>query len=601
MVKGILRFGDCVLDCAKLRVSKGGKDVHLPPKVFEVLCYLAARPDDVIPYDELLDAVWPETHVEETNLRYSIHTIRKELGPDIVETVPKRGYRFAATIDLGDEPSGQSVADPIAAERRWTSRIVVYSGVVLLISGIIGAAYYFLATSSVRTQSDGQTLGLVVDLSLINEPKRRLEQIARFNTAIAFNLDRLQGMRVVPIDDLSGLSDLNPTAEMAARGLDGLVIVSSVESDLQKGINIAIYEHRGAVNPQTISFDSGGYDIPVEEAVAFRIGREIESGLDGKRDLLEISNKNISSEAKRIYLEGLGFLRGQDYGGREELSAKFARVVALEPDWDEPRGKLAISYFLIDSSEPREEEAKKAAEGTLRLNPRNVDALVTLGIKATKDWRFSEAREKFEKALVIDPSNAHLKLEFSRYLDQMRDFSKAEKLLKEAEQASPFSPMLRRRMCNHYYYDKKYDEARRQCNLFRATRPDSNIAKKDLYWIDIVTERYGSLLSEYKDLTDAEKKRHPLAAPLMAGDYKAYWLAKVEQRLKDRKRRPSPTALAGFYVMAGETEKALDELESGFELKTDELLVVNADPVFDPVRREPRFIALMKRVGVDSR
>jgi eukaryotic-like serine/threonine-protein kinase len=100
---GGLQFGDFTLDVSERRLLRDGHPVALTPKAFDVLAALAARPGHLITKDELLKEVWPDSFVEESNLAYHVFALRRALGEtadgeSYVETVPKRGYRFIASV-----------------------------------------------------------------------------------------------------------------------------------------------------------------------------------------------------------------------------------------------------------------------------------------------------------------------------------------------------------------------------------------------------------------------------------------------------------------------------------------------------------------------
>src|SRR6266511_2881071 len=89
----------------------------LPPKAFAVLHYLVTHPDRLVPKDELLDAVWPDTAVSEAVVRVAIGALRKVLGdtaqpPRFIATVPRRGYRFLAPVEEYTGVAPVSVPDP---------------------------------------------------------------------------------------------------------------------------------------------------------------------------------------------------------------------------------------------------------------------------------------------------------------------------------------------------------------------------------------------------------------------------------------------------------------------------------------------------------
>jgi DNA-binding winged helix-turn-helix (wHTH) protein/Tol biopolymer transport system component len=108
---GGLQFGDFVLDVRERRLLRNGRPVPLAPKAFDVLAALAARPGCLVTKDELLNEVWPDSFVEESNLAYHVFALRRALGEtadgeSYVETVPKRGYRFMASVAAVNGSSG---------------------------------------------------------------------------------------------------------------------------------------------------------------------------------------------------------------------------------------------------------------------------------------------------------------------------------------------------------------------------------------------------------------------------------------------------------------------------------------------------------------
>src|SRR5437867_11637165 len=92
--------------------------IPLPPKAFAVLHYLVTHPDRLVPKDELLDAVWPETAVSDAVVRVVIGTLRKALDdtappPRFIATLPRRGYRFLAPVTVIDSPETGRTGAPL--------------------------------------------------------------------------------------------------------------------------------------------------------------------------------------------------------------------------------------------------------------------------------------------------------------------------------------------------------------------------------------------------------------------------------------------------------------------------------------------------------
>lgn len=97
------QFGPFFIDVRERVLRRDGEPVPLTPKAFDLLAAFIERAGRLISKEELLQKVWPDTFVEESNLAYNVFALRKALGDTAedghyIETVPKRGYRFTATV-----------------------------------------------------------------------------------------------------------------------------------------------------------------------------------------------------------------------------------------------------------------------------------------------------------------------------------------------------------------------------------------------------------------------------------------------------------------------------------------------------------------------
>src|SRR6266478_275732 len=108
----LYEFGPFLLDAASRILLKDGVTVRLTPKAFETLLVLVQHGVQVVEKEQLLKEVWPYSFVEEGSLSRNIHELRKALGDDsseprYIETIPKRGYRFIASLKVSVPDGGQ--------------------------------------------------------------------------------------------------------------------------------------------------------------------------------------------------------------------------------------------------------------------------------------------------------------------------------------------------------------------------------------------------------------------------------------------------------------------------------------------------------------
>src|SRR5258708_39135983 len=95
---GLFEFGPFRLDTSEGTLWRDGKRIPLTPKATATLVLLASNSGRLVEKDDLLKAVWPDTFVEEGSLAFQVSILRKTIGEDYIETIPRRGYRFAQPV-----------------------------------------------------------------------------------------------------------------------------------------------------------------------------------------------------------------------------------------------------------------------------------------------------------------------------------------------------------------------------------------------------------------------------------------------------------------------------------------------------------------------
>src|SRR5262245_14875573 len=179
MSNALREFGPYRLDAAKRLLTRSGQLVGLKPKTFDLLVVLIESQGRVLTKSELMKTLWPDTFVEEANLAFQISALRKALGEDgqqWIETLPKHGYRFGATVTEcmpdGDKPA---VLEKPSRSRRplfgW-QRAVTIAG-ILCVAGAGIALWWFTRKPGAMTGRELQRLtfdpGLSTDPALSHD------------------------------------------------------------------------------------------------------------------------------------------------------------------------------------------------------------------------------------------------------------------------------------------------------------------------------------------------------------------------------------------------------------------------------------------------
>ncbi len=143
----MLEFGPFQLDLQQKLLLRDGRPVQLPPKALLILCVLAEQPEKLVERYELMKRVWPDTHVEEGNLSVNIFALRKALaegmdGTPVIETIPRRGYRFVAPLRKSPPPT-IALPDPPpvkASSKRAAPYKMIWMGAPVLAASLLALA-----------------------------------------------------------------------------------------------------------------------------------------------------------------------------------------------------------------------------------------------------------------------------------------------------------------------------------------------------------------------------------------------------------------------------------------------------------------------------
>jgi DNA-binding winged helix-turn-helix (wHTH) protein/tetratricopeptide (TPR) repeat protein len=147
--RGAYRFGPFQLDIRERRLSRGTEVIPLRLKVFDTLRVLVENAGRLVTKQELLDAIWPETAVEENNLNHNVSVLRKALGEkatgqQYIETVPRVGYRFVATVETAELRAEDPVApttSPASRPRRWRMAVALFAAAI----ASAGLSFYLIS------------------------------------------------------------------------------------------------------------------------------------------------------------------------------------------------------------------------------------------------------------------------------------------------------------------------------------------------------------------------------------------------------------------------------------------------------------------------
>jgi adenylate cyclase len=354
------------------------------------------------------------------------------------------------------------------------------------------------------------------------------------------------------------------------------------------------------------TYDGDMKDIlAMQSDVAQRVVRalEVQLGVEEARALTKKPTEN--AEAYRLYLLGRYHFAKFTRIGWTNAIHYFEQALQIDPNYALAYCGLADTYGWAGGQIVAGREAwareKELALKALALDPNLADAHLSLGVALFSAMDFRGSENELKRAIQLNPTLGATYDQYGWTAMAEGHFDEAIALGKKALELDPLNPLLNTDFGFFYQWARRYDEGIVQ--LRRTLELDANnpLARQTLGWCLHWKGNKADALAEFQkaaELDDLPWYKGSLGyAYAASGDR-----AKAEQILRDldelaKKQYVSPACRASVYLGLGEKAKALDWIEKAYDDR-DPLLWWNADQLYDSVRNEPRFKAMMRKVAL---
>lgn len=441
--------------------------------------------------------------------------------------------------------------------------------------------------------------------------------------AHAYFADGLTEDVIARLGKLKGLRVMAPSAVWAYRARPAkpsdiarelgvtTVLKGTVRHDARHvRIVVALIDAASGAHRWTETYDrelSDVFAIQREIAEAIAGSLQAELSLADHQRLGQPPTSNV--EAYHRYLRGRYLLNRRTETGFREARADFEAAVAIDPGYAAAHAGLAETYGLMawfgyESEMSHFPKARDAALKALELDPHLADAHAILGqVAMNHDFRWDVALESFRRAVDLHPNGALAREWHAECLVALGRFEEAIAEMSRALQLDPRSLVLRASLGWMHYFARDPDEALAHCDRALDLDPDYPIA----HWIRGLTHlSQGDHESAVAALERAQRALPTQAAiPAEIGYARARLghedeAKRILSQLADASASVDPIARAIIHLGWGDSSEALDWLEQAYERRTRHLAFLGVDPLFDELRAEPRFQALLARIGVDD-
>jgi TolB-like protein/DNA-binding winged helix-turn-helix (wHTH) protein/Flp pilus assembly protein TadD len=627
-ISELYAFGEFRMDAPMRVLLKGEHPIALTAKAFEVLTLLIQHRGEVVSKDDLMQTVWPDSFVEESNLTQTVFMLRKALGETSTQryilTVQGRGYRFAPEVKvvwrdgegrvvtspsiIQDPGRPQESTDPqVPASRIRRSAVLAFALLAIL---VIGVRLWLWPVLSGRTDASTPLHSIaVLPLDNLSGDSSQEYFVDGMTDELITDLAKVSALRVVSRTSVMRYKGSKKSLPEIAQELhvDGIVEGSVTRSGSRVRITAQLIRALSDQHIWAESYDRDLGDVlKLQNEVAQAITQQVRAQLTPQQQARLHAGGSVNPEAYDAYLRGQFFLL-RDVGTAEGY---FEEAIKKNPAFAPAYAGLAEAYLnrgslrgLAPGSTYR--LAEKAALKALQLDPSIGEAHTTLAVlKWRYDFDNSAAEREFTSALSLAPYYDCLHSYYASYLAfrGRRDEAMAE--IARGRELSPSINFDTDEASADYLlgdYEKLVEASRRGVSL----EPESWF---NHYFLGVGYQGLGKRDQALPEFQAAAKLSNGDQDPTAAFAH-AYAItgrkAEAQNILRelDEKSKTtyvSPYMIATIYAGLGDHDKAFKLLERAYQERSMDLVWnLKTDPRVNGLRSDPRFQILMRHVGLN--
>jgi TolB-like protein/DNA-binding winged helix-turn-helix (wHTH) protein/Tfp pilus assembly protein PilF len=628
----VFRFESFEVDRGAFELRRAGRPVAIERIPMELLLLLLERRGQLVTRQEILDRIWGKNVFGDVdnNINTAVRKIRLALrdnpgSPRLLHTIPGKGYRISAPIvDSAAVAASAEVAPvplanlpPAAAGSPTPWRMRALIALALVAVALLVRPYLMRGAGSA-----GKAMIVVLPFqNLSGDPQQDYFADGMTEEMIA-QLGSLDPRHLGVIARTSAMlyKGTQKTSAQIARelGVDLLLEGSVRRSNNRVRVTAQLIEAKDQTHLWADSYDRDVSDIlKVQSDVARGIAGKIQLALSQQvRESLAGAPK-VDPAAYEDFLQGLHAYNIRTHAGFEHAIAAFNRAIEKDPDYADAYAGLANAYMLapifgVSTTVEFLPKALEAATRAITLNDNLAEAHTALAFsKSHLDYDWPTAEREYRRGLELNPSSAQVHLFYSNgYLSPFGKHDEAIAEMKIAAELDPYSLPIQSFLGRTYLWARRYDQALAQYQ--KANDLDPNFAvnherRAHLYadlgrFSEAIAEESRARALTGEDAQVVRSHEEALSNAVSAHGSEGYWRTQLDFATA----RPNPPeayddafGIAIIYARLGEKQKAIDSLESTYAERTIAMTEVGIEPGFDTLRSEPRFQALLRRVGLE--
>ncbi|MCU1301000.1 MAG: Adenylate cyclase [Candidatus Sulfotelmatobacter sp.] len=618
----ILAFEECELDLGRYELRRAGRKVKLERQPLDILLLLVERPGELITREEIRSRLWTDDVFvdDEQGINNGIRKIRVALGDDseeprYVETVVGRGYRFKAQIRDLTKPAPSDIVlsrvvfpppEPRPGPSFWRIAVIVFAAVATVTT--IFFVLWIMVPPPQRPIHFIRSIAILPLQNLSGDSNEDYFADA-MTDELNTNLARIHTIRVVSRTSMLRYRNTHKSIPEIARELnvDSIIEGSIVRSGDKVRITTQLIDAHTDTHLWAQSYERKLDDLlEVQDSIALDIASQVRATLTPAERQYFTGRAPIRPNAYEDYLRGRNELSKQNPDAIKKGAEYFQRAIEDDPQYARAYAGLADAYSLLANYQglaPSEAfpRARVAATKALALDPEAPEAHEALAlVRHHFDWDWSGAEQEYKRATELQPNFANAHQRYAWFLSDVGRHDQALQEILRAQELDPTSIVVQTNLGRVLYRARRYDEAITE--LRRAVALDPQRMFSHIF-LGMAYDQKGSCaeaLSEFRIVQTLSEGRDGTSAA-----HAEAVCGKSSDARKALKNLTRPSAdqiqdwfyVAGVFAALGEKDRAFEWLDQAVQNHDFFLTEMKEHPIMDPLRSDPRFNTLIKKVG----
>lgn len=619
-----VRFGSFQLDLSTGELRRDGTSLKLQPQPAKVLVVLVSRAGEMVTRQDLAQQVWgSETFVDyEQGLNFAIRHIRAVLEddaehPHLLETVPKRGYRFIGAIEGASEERERPAIVSSPASKEIRGKLLPWRRIWMLLGAAGALVLVALSLRYSRHKRVSPKLSPAIQ-SIAVLPLANLSADAAqeyfsdgLTDELITELAKIGGLRVISRTSVIPYKGGHKGAPQIGRELHVDAIVEGTVERVGGRVRIRAQLIDAATDQHlwAQSYDRDVSDVlQLEGELALNIAQQIGHFAQEQKDALA-SPHPVPPMAHEDYLRGRYYWNKRTEAGLRKGIEYFQKAIDQDPNYALAYAGLADSYIMLANwgfAPPAETypKAQAAARKALELDEQLAEAHTSLAyVTLLYEWDWAAAEKRFRKAIALNPNYASAHHFYSILLVTSGRHAEALVEIKRAQELDPLSLIVNDVVGWIYYEGRQYDQAKQQYT--RTLEMDVGYAPAllDLGTVYLRTGEQDKAIGQFAQARTLTGDNGVVLSDLAQAYASSGRRAKAVQvlgKVQDLSATSfvSPFDLSLIYLSLGEREKAISMLQKAADEHVGWVVRLGVDPAFDSLRGEPKFQRLIRRIRI---